>query len=166
MPGMEMTIRIAAIGIGATLLMDLWGLVQHRAFGAPTLNYRLVGRWLGHIPLGRFRHESIAKASPVPGEAALGWAAHYATGVLFAALLVAVYGPEWVLSPTIWPALLIGIATIAAPFLVLQPAIGLGLAASKTPDPTAARLRSCVTHLVFGIGLYVCADVIAYFLTN
>ena len=155
---MEAIIHIAAIGIGATLIMDLWGLVQHRAFGAPALDYRLVGRWLGHILRGRLRHESIAKASPIPGERTLGWAAHYATGALFAALLIAAYGPGWAQCPTIWPALLVGILTVAAPFLILQPAIGFGIAASKAPDPTAARLRSCVTHFVFGVGLYVSAD--------
>ncbi|MGH7512442.1 MAG: DUF2938 family protein [Gemmatimonadales bacterium] len=30
-------------------------------------------------------------------------------------------------------------------------------AASRTPDPTQARLKSLATHLVFGLGLYVCA---------
>lgn len=163
---METTIHIAVIGIGATLLMDAWALVQRRAFGAAPLDYRLVGRWLGHLPRGRLRHETIAKAAPIPGELALGWAAHYATGVLFAALLVAACGPGWARNPTVWPALAVGIVTLAAPFLVLQPAIGVGLAASKTPDPTAARLRSGVTHLVFGLGLYLTADLLAPFTTS
>lgn len=158
---MDTLIDIVVIGIGATLLMDVWAIVQRRAFGAAPLDYRLVGRWLGHIPRGRLRHASIAKATAVPGELALGWTAHYATGVLFAALLVAVCGSDWTQSPTVWPALGTGIVTVAAPFLVLQPAIGLGIAASKTPDPTAARLRSCVTHLVFGLGLYLTADLLA-----
>lgn len=158
---MDTLIDIAVIGIGATLLMDAWALIQRPAFGAAPLDYRLVGRWLAHIPRGRLRHDAIAKVAPVRGELALGWAAHYATGVLFAALLIAVCGPEWMRSPTVWPALAAGIVTLAAPFLILQPAIGVGLAASKTPDPTAARLRSCVTHLVFGLGLYLTADLLA-----
>jgi hypothetical protein len=29
----------------------------------------------------------------------------------------------------------------------------LGVAAAKTPDPTAARLRSLRTHATYGIGL-------------
>lgn len=158
--------QIALIGTGATLLMDAWALVQRRAFGAAPLDYRLVGRWLAYIPRGRLRHESIAKAAPVAGELALGWAAHYAVGVLFAALLVAVCGAGWMRSPTAWPALAAGIATLAAPFLVLQPAIGAGVAATRTPDPTAARLRSCITHLVFGLGLYLTADLIASITVN
>lgn len=32
-----------------------------------------------------------------------------------------------------------------------------GIAASKTPDPTAARLTSVIGHTVFGLGLYAAA---------
>jgi hypothetical protein len=37
----------------------------------------------------------------------------------------------------------------------MQPAFGLGVAAAKTPDPTAARLRSLRTHATYGLGLYL-----------
>ena len=56
--------------------------------------------------------------------------------------------------PTIGPALLVGIGTVAAPFLVMQPGMGAGIAASRTPRPAAARLQSLVTHTIFGLGLY------------
>ncbi|MDO9126054.1 MAG: DUF2938 family protein, partial [Parvibaculum sp.] len=39
--------------------------------------------------------------------------------------------------------------------------MGAGIAASKTPKPNAARLRSLVSHTVFGIGLYVAALLVA-----
>jgi hypothetical protein len=39
----------------------------------------------------------------------------------------------------------------------MQPSLGLGIAASRTPKPTRARLKSLATHAVFGLGLYVCA---------
>jgi hypothetical protein len=47
---------------------------------------------------------------------------------------------------------------VAAPFLLLQPALGAGIAASRTPRPNVARRRSLVTHLVFGLGLYLAAE--------
>ena len=50
-----------------------------------------------------------------------------------------------------------GIATVVFPFFILQPSLGLGIAASKTPRPAQARLKSLVTHTIFGLGLYVCA---------
>jgi hypothetical protein len=55
------------------------------------------------------------------------------------------------------PALLYGIGTVVFPFFIMQPSFGLGIAASRTPNPTQARLKSLATHTVFGIGLYVCA---------
>jgi Protein of unknown function (DUF2938) len=56
--------------------------------------------------------------------------------------------------PTPLPALIVGLLTLAAPSFVMQPAMGAGIAASKAPSPTVARLRSIAAHLVFGIGLY------------
>lgn len=49
-----------AIGVGASLLMDLWNLFLKIAFGIPSLDYCLLGRWLRHMPSGTFRHGSIA----------------------------------------------------------------------------------------------------------
>ena len=42
------------IGIGATLVMDAWALFLRRFFGITSLNYALVGRWLGYMPRGIF----------------------------------------------------------------------------------------------------------------
>jgi hypothetical protein len=39
----------------------------------------------------------------------------------------------------------------------MQPAMGAGLAGSRTPDPRATRLRNLAMHAVYGIGLYVAA---------
>lgn len=149
------------IGGGATLFMDVWAALRKRVLGVPPLNYALVGRWIGHLWRGRFSHENIAPAPPIPGEAALGWLAHYAIGVIFAALLLAVWGIEWARNPTPGPALLVGVTTVAAPFLVLQPGMGAGIAASRTPRPNVSRFRSLVTHLSFGVGLYVAALITA-----
>jgi DUF2938 family protein len=41
-----------------------------------------------------------------------------------------------------------------APFLLMQPGMGAGIAASRTPRPVAARLQTLVTHGIFGLGLY------------
>jgi hypothetical protein len=134
--------------------MDLWALSLTYIFGVPPPNYGLVGRWLGHFPRGRFAHDNIAKASPVRGERMIGWVAHYAIGVIFAGLLLAISGLDWARHPTPLPALILGLVTLAAPFLIMQPGMGAGIAASKTPKPNVARLRSFLTHLVFGVGLY------------
>lgn len=152
----EFVLRAIMIGAGATLVMDAWAFVL-RQLGIPSLNFAFLGRWLGHLPQGRWMHGSIAKAPPVRGELLLGWCAHYTIGISFAALLLAVFGLEWARSPWLLPALFIGVVTVAAPLLVLQPALGAGIASSKTAAPVFNSLKSVVTHTVFGLGLYLAA---------
>ena len=149
--------RALFIGIGATIVMDLWTVIRKRLFGVTSLDYRMLGRWLGNLPSGRFVHDNIARATPVRGELVLGWCAHYAIGVTFALVLLALWGLDWARHPTLLPALLVGVGTVIAPFLILQPAMGAGIAASKTPRPNVARLRSVLTHAIYGIGLYLSA---------
>jgi hypothetical protein len=153
-----------AIGIGATLVMDLWNLFLKRTFSIPSLNYCLLGRWLRHMPGGTLRHTSITAAPPKPFECTVGWIAHYTIGVVFALGFVVLGSGDWLARPTLLPALLYGIATVLLPFFVMQPSFGLGIAASRTPKPMQARLKSLMTHTVFGVGLYVCALGVSYVL--
>lgn len=146
------------IGVGATAVMDLWSLARKPLLGIAPPDYALVGRWIAHMTQGRFRHDSIAASAPVGGERTIGWTAHYLTGIAFAALLIAIWGPAWIQQPTLGPALAVGIGTVAAPFLVMQPGMGAGIAASRTPRPTSARLQSLITHGIFGLGLYAAAE--------
>lgn len=141
-------------GIGATLAMDLWGFVRKPLLGLAPPDYGMVGRWIGHMGRGRFRHVSIAAAPAVRAERLIGWVAHYLIGIAFAATLIGIWGLAWVRQPSLGPALIVGICTVAAPFLLMQPGMGAGIAASRTPRPAAARLQSLITHAIFGIGLY------------
>jgi len=143
------------IGIGATAIMDLWAIARKSLLGIAPPNYGLVGRWIAHMTRGRFRHQSIAASAPMRGEHIIGWTAHYLIGIAFAALLVGIWGVGWVRHPTLVPAIAVGIGTVAAPFFLMQPGMGAGIAASRTPRPAAARLQSLITHAVFGLGLYV-----------
>ena len=150
----SMLVWTLTVGVGATVCMDAWALLRRKLFGKPLPNYRFVGRWLAHLVRGRFRHASIAASAPVRNEALIVWTAHYLIGCAFAGLLIALVGPAWLHRPTLAPALAVGIGTVAAPLLILQPGMGAGLAARRTPDPNAARLQSLVNHAVFGAGLY------------
>ncbi|RYG13936.1 MAG: DUF2938 domain-containing protein [Burkholderiales bacterium] len=152
---MEFWKYATGIGLVATLAMDAWCLLRRRLLGTPLPNYGFVGRWLGHMASGRFRHDAIAAAPRVRGEQLIGWSAHYLVGIGFAAFLLAACGLEWGRQPTPWPALAVGLGTVALPFLVMQPAMGAGIAARRTARPGAARLQSVVTHAVFGAGLYL-----------
>lgn len=152
----EFVVRAVSIGAGATVVMDLWALLLKR-FGVPSLNFAFLGRWIGHLPRGRWVHESIAKTAPVRGERWIGWGAHYTIGISFAVLLISVFGLKWARTPTFLPALFIGVVTVAAPFFILQPGLGAGIASSKTANPAFNRAKSVATHVVYGIGLYLAA---------
>ncbi|MBL8544921.1 MAG: DUF2938 family protein [Hyphomonadaceae bacterium] len=140
------------IGIGATAFMDLTSVVR-AWLGAPFPDYGLVGRWLAHVARGRVRHDAIATSAAVEGEALIGWGAHYAIGVGYAALLLTAW-PAWAAAPSLAPAMFVGVATVLAPFLIMQPGMGAGLFASRMADPGLARLRSLTSHALFGLGLY------------
>jgi len=158
---MDLVASSIVIGAGATAVVDVWSLVRRRLFGVPLPDYGLVGRWIAWLPRGRLRHRPIATTRAVRGERMIGWVAHYSIGVAFAAGLIALLGADWLARPTLLPALAFGLATVAAPFLLMQPGMGAGLAASRTPRPGAARLQSLLTHAWFGFGLFVVAWLLA-----
>lgn len=153
MPALSAPTHIALVGIGATALMDVWLLLLSR-MGVPTTSFAMVGRWVGHFARGRFAHAAVSKADPVPFELGLGWLTHYAIGIAYAAMLVALQGTAWLERPTVLPALVFGVVTVVAPWFVMQPAMGAGFLALKTPTPLKNGLRSLANHLVFGAGLY------------
>jgi hypothetical protein len=154
---MNVLVLVIVTGIGATLVMDLGSILRRWLFDTPVPNFALVGRWIAHSAHGQFRHLAISAAAPVRGERVLGWLAHYMTGIAFAFLLAAAWGTEWFGRPTPGPALITGLVTVLAPFLIMQPAMGSGFAASRTPRPGAARLHSLLNHATFGLGLYLAA---------
>ncbi len=150
---------IALVGAGATAVLDAWLLLLQR-LGVPTMNFMLLGRWAGHGLRGRWRHTSIAQAAPLAGERGLGWLVHYLVGIAFAALLAVWQGSGWLQTPTLWPALAFGVASVAVPLFIMQPAMGLGVAARKTPAPLKNCARSLTNHAVFGAGLYLAATAV------
>jgi hypothetical protein len=160
---MNMTVILTAvaIGLGATVLIDLWALVLRLAFGVASLDFCLLGRWALHIPHGRILHERIVKAERKRYECGVGWIMHYLIGATFGVGFVMLASPSWLAQPTLAPALLFGVVTVLVPFFTIQPALGLGIASSKAPQPSRARLKSVATHTVFGVGLWLLANLLA-----
>ncbi len=152
------------MGLGATLTFDLWGLFLKQAFKITPSNVCLVGRWLRYMPEGTFKHSNIGSTPPKSAECAVGWIAHYLIGITFAGAFVAFAGDNWLQHPTLMPAIAFGIATVLAPFFIMQPSFGFGFAASKTSNPAQARLRSLMNHAAFGVGLYFFAVLVNWWL--
>lgn len=153
----ELMLLITLTGIGATLCMDGWALLLKYGFGIASLNYALPGRWLLWMAKGKFFHRTIVTTPVLKGEKFAGWVFHYLTGAIFAFIPLLSAGSRWIAAPTLPAAIIAGLISLAAPFLIMQPALGFGVAANKMPKPKKARMMSLLAHLVYGIGLYLSA---------
>jgi hypothetical protein len=142
------------MGLGATLTFDLGTLFLKYIFKITPSNICLVGRWILYMPEGTFRHSNIASTPQKRAECMVGWIAHYLIGIMFASVFIGLTGNNWLQNPTPIPAIVFGVVTVLAPFLIMQPAFGFGLAASKSANPREARMRSLMNHTAFGVGLY------------
>lgn len=154
-------LKAVLIGVGGTIVLDLWALFMARALKMPATNWPMVGRWIGNMPRGQFIHESMAKAKSVTGEAAIGWTAHYFIGIGYGLLLLAFWGRAWIAQPTLLPPMILSWALLVAPYFVMMPGMGSGIAGSKTPKPNLTRFKSVVGHSIFGLGMYATALVLA-----
>ena len=134
--------------------MDVWAVVLGRVFGQPMPNWAMPGRWLGHIPSGIIFHDDIGKSTAVAGERALGWFLHYGVGIAYGVVFAFLAGAVWVNDPSFLPIWVFSILTISAGWFLLQPGMGLGWAASKTPKPWKTRGLGLVAHSWFAIGMW------------
>lgn len=150
-------INIVFIGIGATITFDLCAQLLKLTFKITPSNICIVGRWVLYMPHGIFSHTNIIKSPEKRGECAVGWITHYMIGITLAGIFVFIIGEKWLMNPTIIPALVFGIASVIAPLFIMQPSFGFGIAASRSPKPWQARLRSIMNHAAFGLGLYLFA---------
>ena len=151
---MELLLKGVVIGTGATILMDIWAIVLWKVFSQSRPNWAPVGRWFWHLKNGTVFHEDIAKAEPYANELALGWIGHYVVGILYGVILALIVGPVWFVAPTFLPAWILGIITVGAGWFLLQPGLGIGVAASKLPNANKVRVLNLVAHTVFALGLY------------
>ncbi|MGL4637176.1 MAG: DUF2938 domain-containing protein [Beijerinckiaceae bacterium] len=158
---MELVWRSIVVGIGATVILDLWALLLNRLFGFGLPNWAMVGRWVAHWRNGIFAHNDIAAASPAPAELATGWIFHYLVGIAFAMATYMLGGAVWAKAPTLPIPMFVGVITVGFGWFVLQPALGAGMAASRKPDATRIRILNIVGHIVFGLGMWLAARMIA-----
>ncbi len=151
----------AGVGVGAlaTLSMDAFFLAAGRLGGArftsDKVGLEVVGRWAAGLTRGRCRHQDIMREPAVRGEALLGLAVHYVTGIT---LTQAYYEAlrRGALKPGVRSATAFGVATALLPTLILYPSWGLGPFALRSGE--AARLLRIMVlgHTAFGaaIGLW------------
>jgi hypothetical protein len=145
------------MGLGATVLIDIWALLLQRMAQVALPNWGMVGRWVMHLPRGKQFHKEIAVALPVPRERQIGWVFHYFVGVVYGVFFAFLAGPDWIAAPTFPPAFIYALATIAGGWFLLHPGLGLGWAVSKVEHPNRVRMLGLLSHSVFGLGLWLFA---------
>ena len=152
---MESVIQGFLIGIIATVGMDIWAAVAKYILHLPTADWAMVGRWFGHMPRGVFVHHPVSAAAPIANELLIGWIGHYATGVVYGIAYLLIVQVILSSSPSLISALVFGLVTLVAPWLIMQPAMGAGVFATWPPRPTVLRVVNLSMHGVFGVCLYV-----------
>jgi hypothetical protein len=145
--------RAAVAGILGTYVMDVAG----RRIVAPVLGRGPaggLGRWIGYMLQGKFTHEDISKAEPVPHEETIGMAAHYAIGLVLGAgyaLLLRVPQPR---RSSLASAAGYGVATTVLPWFWMFPARGQGVLGLRDGDLRVPAF-ALSTHVAYGVGLGV-----------
>ena len=133
---MDLTIQGVLIGVIATIGMDIWAAIAKHVFRLPTADWAMVGRWFGHMPRAAFIHHPISAAAPIPNELIIGWIGHYVTGVVYGLAYLYIVQVLLSSSPSLVSALVFGLVTLVAPWLIMQPAMGAGVFATQTPRPS------------------------------
>lgn len=145
------------IGIGATIVMDIWAIVLAAMPGQSLPNWGRVGRWFWHLREGQIFHDDIGNAAPYRHEVALGWIGHYVVGILYGVIFAFYGGAAWFENPVFLPVWIFGILTVAAGWFLLQPGLGIGWAASRLPNARHVRIMNLVAHTFFALGMYATA---------
>ena len=157
----DIFLKATLVGVGGTIVLDLYALMMSRVLGVPATNWAMVGRWFGNMAHGQFVQVAMSEAVPVKGELAIGWIAHYAIGIGYGLLLLGLWGKVWLERPTLLPPMILAWVLLVAPYLMLMPGMGMGIAGSRTPKPNVTRLKSVMGHSVFGLGMYATGRLLA-----
>jgi hypothetical protein len=144
------------VGILATVTMDVVAMIALRlgiaGRGPRRTGPDLIGRWIGYLLRGKFRHTDILQTPPLRGELVLGLAAHYSIGIVltlgYLGLLVVAQA-----KPTALSAILYGTATTVLPWFLMFPSQGMGWLGWDAPGDTHLARASLFNHIIFGLGI-------------
>jgi len=152
----------AAVGIAATVTMDVLASLSRRFGIIVGAKGTWVGRWYLGMARGRFAHANIADAPELPGEIRIAMFGHYLIGTLLAVLYVV--GTDWlgVASDRVLSALGFGVATCVFPWLLMYPCFGFGLFGVRGPSELRLFTTSLVNHFFYGFGIWWAAALLPF----
>jgi len=149
----DIFLKATLVGVGGTIVLDLYALMMSRVLGVPATNcngrplVRQYGSWpirSGRAVQGRtgdWLDRALRNRHWAPAVRAVG------QGLAGATDTPSSDDPRWVL--------------LVAPYLMMMPGMGVGIARSRTPKPNVMRLKSVIGHSVFGLGMYATGRLLA-----
>jgi Protein of unknown function (DUF2938) len=148
-------LHVLIVGVIATAALDVWQQICRVLFGMPITDWAMIGRWVGHFRDGQLVHRDIAKAPPVAGERALGWLVHYVVGIGYAVVYLLLMRLVFQSPPDLVSALVFAALSVGVTWFLMEPVLGAGVMASRTPKPAVAMAHDFTSHLSLGFGLYI-----------
>jgi hypothetical protein len=155
-----LNLRNVLIGILATITMDVLSITALRLGWIVFLPPRLTGRWFASVARGRFLHSDISQVPPIHHEVAVAVPMHYAIGVTLALVYLLASSALGLTPRSPVAALAFGLSTSVLPWLLMFPAMGYGWFGARGPAGTRLFLSSLVTHLFYGVGLWLGASML------
>ena len=143
-----------AVGVAATVTMDVMGAVARRLGLAAGAKGTWVGRWYLGILRGRFFSSDIAAAPALAGEARAALVGHYLIGIVLSVFYVVAAGWLGVAPSGFVVAVGYGLATCVFPWFLVLPALGFGVLGVNGPPRLRLFTSSVLNHLFYGLGLW------------
>ena len=144
------------VGILATVTMDIVAVIALRlgitGRGPRRTGPDLIGRWIGYLLRGKFRHTDILQTPPLRGELVLGLAAHYLIGMFLTLVYLGLFAAAHA-TPTALSAILYGTATTILPWFLMFPSQGMGWLGRDAPGDAHLARVSLFNHLIFGLAI-------------
>jgi Protein of unknown function (DUF2938) len=144
------------VGILATVTMDVAAVIALRlgiaGRGPRRTGPDLIGRWIGYLARGKFKHDDILRTPPLRRELPLGLLSHYAIGIVLSFAYFTLLGAMHI-APSFLTAILYGLATTVFPWFLMFPSQGMGWLGASAPAPAHLTRTSLYNHAVFGLGL-------------
>ncbi|MBN9492841.1 DUF2938 family protein [bacterium] len=141
--------------------IDAWSLVLRHEFHVATLDYAMLGRWIGHFPrAASSKHASPPLHRSEANGPSVGWRT---TRSAWRSRPPSSRcgGFDWAGLPNIVPPLVVGFGSVLAPWLVMHPAFGAGICGRNDPPPLGRPAPEPGHPHRYGLGLYVPAVAIS-----
>ena len=148
-------LEVLVVGVAGAIGMDLGQRLMQLVLGWPPSNWAMIGRWALNLPKGKLVHEDIGEEEPMPNELAVGWVVHYLVSITYGGIYIFVTRVLLDAKLGFVPAVGFAIAIVLITWFVIQPMMGAGPAASKTPKPWVTRMHDLGSHFFYGVGMWV-----------